>query len=226
MNEKETFDKYANGYDKWFESAEGKTVKKLEVALLMDLVKPAKGKTMLEVGIGTGLFAMEFSNRGMIVSGVDPSGEMLKIAEKRQFTVKKGSGENIPFDDNSFDTVLAMTSIEFSKTPDKFIKEMKRVAKPGGELIVAVLNLFSLYGIERRIRGVFEKNVFTKAHFYTFGELRNLLRANLRNVEISSCVFIPPNPSENILKKAEKIEELGRKLLMPFGALLIGKGVK
>ena len=226
MEKRAIFDEYANKYDKWFETPEGKIVKKFELKVLTEFIEPAKGKTMLEVGIGTGLFAMEFKKMGMSISGVDPSEEMLKIAESRGFAVKQGIGEKIPFDDNSFDTVLAMTSMEFSKTPDQFVKEMKRVAKPNGTVIVAVLNLLSLYGIERRIRGIFEKSVFTGAHFYTFWELKKLLSMFLKEVKVSSSVFTPPNPSEAVLAYAEEIEKFGRKYLTPFGALLVGKGVK
>lgn len=226
MKEKAIFDEYANKYDKWFETPEGKVVKKFELQLLTEFIEPAKGKTMLEVGIGTGLFAMEFRKMGMNISGVEPSEEMLKIAESRGFSVKQGIGEKIPFEDDSFDMVLAMTSMEFSKTPSQFIKEMKRVAKPNGTIIVAVLNLLSLYGLERRIRGVFEKSVFTDAHFYTYWELKKLLSTFLKDVKVSSSVFTPPNPSETVLAYTEEIEKFGRKHLMPFGALLIGKGVK
>ena len=226
MREKAIFDEYANKYDKWFDTPEGKIVKKFELELLLKFINPQKGKSMLEIGIGTGLFAMEFRKMGMAVSGIDPSEEMMKIAQSRGFEVKKGAGENIPFEDNSFYVTLAMTSIEFSREPAKFVKEMKRVTKPGGNVVVAALNLLSLYGMKRRIRGIFEKNVFTKAHFYTFWELKQLLSMQLKEVKISSCVFTPPDPSEYVIKNAEKIEKFGAKYLKPFGALLVGKGVK
>ncbi len=226
MKEKAVFDDFANKYDKWFETPEGRKVKELELALLMEFVNPFPGAKMLEVGIGTGLFALEFAKAGAEVFGVEPSDKMREIAEKRGFTVKKGTGENIPFEDNSFDIVLAMTSLEFSKEPQRFVSEMKRVAKCGGTVVVAVLNLLSLYGIERRMRGLFEETIFKSAHFYTYWELKKLLAKNFGRVEISSSVFFPPNPSERILKYADRLEVFGRKYLKPFGALLVGKGVK
>ncbi len=226
MEEKAIFDNFANKYDKWFETPEGRKVKELELDLLLQFVNPSPGEKMLEVGIGTGLFALEFAKRGMIVFGVEPSDKMREIAEKRGFTVKKGTGESIPFEDNSFDVVLAMTSMEFSKEPQRFVSEMKRVAKCGGRVVIAVLNLLSLYGIERRMRGLFEETVFKDAHFYTYWELEKLLAKNFGRVEISSSVFFPPNPSERVLQYADKLEKFGRKYLKPFGALLVGKGVK
>ncbi len=226
VNERAIFDNFANKYDKWFDTEEGKKVKELELSLLMKFVNPKPGRKILEVGIGTGLFALEFAKAGAEVFGVEPSDEMRKIAENRGFYVKKGVGEDIPFGDGGFDAVLAMTSLEFSRNPRRFVSEMKRVAKPGGTVVVAVLNLLSLYGIERRIRCLFEDSVFRKAHFYTYWGLKRLLYAEFSDIEISSSVFFPPNPSAQILKYADDLEKFGRKYLKPFGALLAGKGVK
>jgi len=222
----EIFDKFANKYDAWFDTPEGKKVKELELNLLFDQLTPKKGEKLLEVGIGTGLFALEFKKAGVDVSGVEPSDEMRKIAEARGFTVKKGYGESIPFESNSFDSVLAMTSLEFSKAPKKFVAEMKRVAKPNGKVVIAVLNLFSLYGIERRIRGLFERTIFSDAHFYTYWELKNLMNLYLNDVKVASSVFFPKDPSQFFLCIADQLEEFGRKYCKPFGALLVGRGVK
>ncbi len=221
-----TFDAVANRYDAWFETPEGKKVKELELDLLKEFLEPKKGESLLEVGIGTGLFAEEFRKLGVEVSGVEPSDEMRKVAESRGFFVKKGYGESIPFDDNSFDGVLAMTSLEFSKAPKKFLSEVRRVAKPNGKVVIAVLNLFSLYGVERRIKGLFEKTIFSDAHFYTYRELKNLMNIYLNDVKVNSSVFFPPDPSQFFLCIADDLERFGRKYCKPFGALLVGRGTK
>lgn len=222
----EIFDSFANKYDSWFETPEGRKVKELELELLVEFLQPKKGEKLLEVGIGTGLFALEFQKMGMDVIGIEPSDAMRAIAETHGFTVKKGFGEDIPFPDNSFDSVLAMTSMEFSKTPKKFISEMKRVAKPGGKVVVAVLNLFSLYGMKRRIEGLFSKTIFSDAHFYTYWELKSLLNLYLNDVKVNSSVFFPPDPSDFFLCMADSLERCGRKYCRPFGALLVGRGIK
>jgi len=226
MAYKAIFDEFANEYDKWFDTPVGKKVKELELNLLMEFVHPEQGKNMLEVGIGTGLFAMEFRKKGMVVKGIDPSVEMLSIAKRRGFDVKPGIGEDIPFPDNSFDVILSMTSMEFSKEPDSFISEMKRVTKNNGTIVVAVLNLLSLYGIKRRLKGIFRKTIFNKAHFYTYWELKHLLARHLYSVEISSSVFFSPEPPDCVLRRADTLEKIGREYCKPFGALIVGKGGK
>ncbi|BAL81684.1 class I SAM-dependent methyltransferase [Caldisericum exile] len=223
----EKFDKIANEYDLWFETPVGRVVKELEIDALISALPDLNGKKMLEVGIGTGLFAMEFRKRGAEVYGIDPASNMLKIAQLRGFEVKFGYGEAIPFEDNLFDIVLSMTSMENSKDPEKFVSEMVRVAKPSGRIVVAVLNAISFYGISRRIRGLFDPNdLFRGMHFYNYWELRNLLRRHICNVEVNSSVFFNPTPPKFILDRAYALEKFGRKYLKPFGALLIGGGTK
>jgi ubiquinone/menaquinone biosynthesis C-methylase UbiE len=220
------FDEYAEHYDGWFKTPTGSKVFELELKTLFDLIGPFQGMKMLDVGIGTGIFALEFAKRGVEISGIDLSEKMIEIAVKRGLNARLGSGEDIPFGENLFDVVLSMTSMEFSHNPDKFVSEMARVAKPAGIIIVAVLNTFSFYGVERRLKGLFKKSVFSGAHFYNFWELRRLLRRHLSSVAVTSSVFFNPNPPEFILGGADAIEAFGKKYCKPFGALLAGKGVK
>lgn len=220
------FDKYAQHYDGWFMTPVGRKVFDLELDTLLEVINPSQGKKLLDVGIGTGLFALEFIKRGMDVSGIDPSGEMVAIAEKRGLNAKTGTGEKIPFADNVFDVVLSMSSMEFSRDPDKFVSEMVRVARPSAPIVVAVLNLYALHGIKRRVKGLFKKTIFSRAHFYHFWELKRLLLKHVSSVEITSSVFINPKPSQFILSRAETLEKFGKRYLTPFGSLLVGKGIK
>jgi len=220
------FDKYAEVYDKWFTTPAGNKVFELELNTLFELINPSPGMTMLDIGIGTGLFTLEFSRRGVSVSGIDPSEKMIAIARKRGLNAIRGEGEHIPFPDNSFDVVLSMTSMEFSGLPDRFVSEMVRVARPSAAIVVAVLNLISPWGIKRRIKGLFKENIFNSAHFYTFWELKRLLWRHLSLVNVTSSVFFTPDPPGILLERAEAIEHFGKKYFTPFGSLLVGKGTK
>lgn len=222
----EIFDEYARIYDSWFQTPAGRKVFELELNTLLEIIKPRQNTKMLDVGIGTGIFASEFVARGATVYGIDPSEKMLEVALKRGFNAQLGSGENVPFEDNSFDVVLSMTSAEFSAKPEKFISEMVRVVKPGGLVVLAVLNLLSFYGTKRRVKGLFKKTIFRDAHFYTFWELRTLLERHLQSVKVTSSVFFNSHPPEWILERADRLEKFGQRYFLPFGALLAGFGVK
>jgi len=226
MEKNAIFDEFAETYDSWFLNPVGEKVFELELSLLLKAVEPKKDKTLLDVGIGTGFFATRLRSYGLDIKGIDPSEKMLEVAKKRGFEVKIGSGENIPFENESFDIVLAMTSMEFSKDPKKFLSEMVRVAKTEGKIVVAVLNILSLYGLSRRVRGFYKKSLFSEAHFYNYWELKFLLRNHLKNLKVSSSVFFNPAPPNWIIEKADSIESFGQKYLRPFGALLVAWGIK
>ena len=102
---------------------------------------PLKGK-ILEVGIGTGK-NIEYINADAKVTGIDFSEKMLEKAyqklarsKRKNINLKQMNVEKLYFDDNSFDYV--MTSSVFCSVPDpvKGLKEIKRVLKSKGKLIM------------------------------------------------------------------------------------------
>ena len=104
-------------------------------------IPPLKGR-ILEVGIGTGK-NLDFYGKGAKVIGIDFSEKMLQIAKeklvksgKKNILLKQMDAENLKFKDNSFDYVV--TTCVFCSVPDpiKGLKEIRRVLKPTGKLIM------------------------------------------------------------------------------------------
>ena len=105
------------------------------------IVPMAKGK-VLEVGIGSGL-NMPFLNINKINSliGIDPSEELIQLAEKRiddsmpdiDFLISKA--EEMQFNDNTFDTVLMTYTLCTVEDVHASLSEIKRVLKPEGQLL-------------------------------------------------------------------------------------------
>lgn len=100
-----------------------------------------KGK-ILEVGIGTGK-NMNYYNQEAEVVGIDFSAEMLKKAKKKlAFSKRKNivliqmDVENLNFKENSFDYVIASTVFCSVPNPVKGLKEVKRVLKPAGKVVM------------------------------------------------------------------------------------------
>ena len=92
-----------------------------------------KSDLVLDNGCGNGSFANFFKGK---VIGVDISEEMLKFAAKRM-KVKKGSSENLPFKNETFNVVFCRSTLHHLKNPKKAIDEMQRVLKPNGKIIVS-----------------------------------------------------------------------------------------
>ena len=80
-------------------------------------------------------------------------------------------GTDLPFADDSFDLVTAITVLEFVEHPDKLITEMLRVSRD--RIFLGVLNRYSPYYIQQRLR---RGRILSQAHFYSVGEVVRLVR--------------------------------------------------
>jgi ubiquinone/menaquinone biosynthesis C-methylase UbiE len=104
------------------------------------LVPRARG-AVVEVGIGSGLNLAHYSDAVESLHGVDPSPELLAIARKHArgtaFPVQLvcQSAEQLPFADASVDTVVVTWTLCSIEDPAAAVREMKRVLKPGGQLL-------------------------------------------------------------------------------------------
>src|SRR5690348_5371598 len=86
-----------------------------------------QGKKTLDVGCGGGILAEEFARLGCAVTGIDPSEPSLATARKHasqsgsQIDYQTGTGESIPFDDESFDIVYCCDVLEHVKNLGRVI---------------------------------------------------------------------------------------------------------
>ena len=100
----------------------------------------ALGST-LEVAVGTGL-NLPFYGHDVRLTGIDLSPEMLRIATERAREVgidadlRQGDAHNLPFEEDSFDTVVCTYSLCNIPDPERAVQEMMRVLKPDGKLIL------------------------------------------------------------------------------------------
>ncbi len=107
------------------------------------LMGDACGKKVLDAGCGTGRAIDRIKIAGARdITGIDVSDKMIEIAQKHHSTAKfvVGDCEEMPFEDESFDVVVAMFLIVHLKKLDKFFDEVYRVLKPGGVFIVSNVN--------------------------------------------------------------------------------------
>jgi len=100
------------------------------------------GKRFLEVGCGLGFFSQKAVELGAKVTGVDVGARLVKKNRKK---IPKGrflvaSASDLPFSDNSFDVVLCTEVIEHVEDQDRAVKELVRVLKEGGVLVVTTPN--------------------------------------------------------------------------------------
>ena len=153
------FDELAGDYDRWFD--ENGAVYAAQVRMLWNAV-PHTG-CGLEVGAGSGRFAVPLELR----CGVDPSRELLKMAKSRGMEVVVGEGEHLPYRADSFDYVLMMTVICFLDDVGVVFREVHRVLRPRGILVVGFIEK------ERDIYRRYQHEP-TKGRFLRFAEYRTV----------------------------------------------------
>lgn len=102
-----------------------------------------EGKKILEVSFGSGYLMTQYGEKNKYeITGIDYNEKMIELTKSKLKSSKinadlfQGNVEEMPFSDNSFDTVI--NTMAFTGYPDgeKALAEIKRVLKPGGKLLI------------------------------------------------------------------------------------------
>mgnify|MGYP001817534815 FL=1 len=130
--------------------ARGKWIAGIEWKLLLDLMQPKADTTLLDVGCGTGHFSRRFADMGLNVTAVDSHQAALDYARQQSEEVHylPANALSLPFSNDSFDYVSAITSLCFVEPPQQALQEMWRVTRRG--LLLGLLNNHSLLYWQKR----------------------------------------------------------------------------
>jgi ubiquinone/menaquinone biosynthesis C-methylase UbiE len=133
---REYFDRIADKWDGMRRTFFGEGVR--EAAVLAAGI--AQGATVADVGTGTGFLAEAALDAGARVIGIDESEGMLTQARSRfagrPFEARSGNVDALPLADNEADAVVANMVLHHAPEPPRAIREMARVLKPGGRLVI------------------------------------------------------------------------------------------
>ncbi len=156
-------------------------MRRISRALLDRHFTPRPGARLLDAGCGTGNNLVHLADLGAPV-GLDLSEEALRFCRSRRVTVARGSLLHLPFRDASFDLVTSFDVLYHRWVADDgaAVRELARVLRPGGLLLVRVPALKLLWGAH-------DEAVLSRKR-YTRAEVETLLRgAGLDVLRASYC---------------------------------------
>ena len=171
------WDKNAKIYDKFMKKDSS------AYEQMYDLIRPAiKNKDVLELASGTGLISKHIVSSAHSIEATDASEKMINIVKtdnnssKLHFSVQDMF--SLPYADNSFDVVIIANALHSVPSPEKALKEIKRVLKPNGILIAPTFT-HSDNNITGKIKAFFMKLAgFPLQTKWSNFEYQNFLTAN------------------------------------------------
>jgi SAM-dependent methyltransferase len=146
------------------------------------------GLRVLDLGCRTGALTQHYAEGNEVV-GVDVDSAALEQAEKRLGidTVWADVEDGLPFQDDSFDVVVAGELLEHLADPAAAVLNVRRVLKPGGRFVGSVPNAFRLKSRLRFLAGRHPETDATHLQLFTPAALRALL-AGFDDVELRFAV--------------------------------------
>lgn len=186
-------------YAAWRATVLGSITESIEQRLILELAGEVRGLRALDAGSGDGALACLIAQRGAEVVGIDVDPAMVAVARVRaakaglNVTLLEGRLERLPFGDETFDLVVAVTVLCFAPDGGAAVRELARVLKPGGRLVIGELGRCSSWAARRRICGWLGSQTWAAAHFRTGGDLKALVaQTGLYVGAIQGAVYYPP----------------------------------
>lgn len=194
------FNGIAAEYDDWYSQKKGAFVDRVETDLALSMLKLESGMTVLDVGCGTGNFSMKLAGMGCIVTGIDVSEEMLNVAREKaaekslSISYLQMDATELIYQEEIFDAVVSIAAVEFIEDTAQAVKEMFRVAKVGGQILIGTINADSDWGDYYQAKKLQENSIYRYAAFKTIDDLKAWQLGKL--AETGACLFIPPFAAE------------------------------
>ena len=177
--------------------------------------QPKPGEKILDIGCGYGRFLFECAPKGMICFGIDPSKEMINIANdlndhmKQNIEFKIGDYTNVQFENNFFDHIWCYEVTEYLSLFQikKMLKKVYKWIKPNGKVYLEFKNRLHILSLLSEILRIFSPKQYNGYRYsYTIHTVYNISRElffSVENLFSESSILFPlyyPKNSGDIRK--------------------------
>ena len=167
----------ARFYESWCHSPQGKAMGRAAEELILALLNPRPGERVLDIGCGSG-YHLEFMNRlGLDVTGIDASPYMINLARERlgnRCSLNRGMAEDLPYEDNEFDLVVLINTLEFLDDPLEALREAGRVGNR--QVFIGVMNSLAWHCLRTKSLNLFRESPFDQVRFFNVWELKSYIQ--------------------------------------------------
>jgi malonyl-CoA O-methyltransferase len=179
-----------DGYDLWSSTydTDGNPLILLETPEVDGAIGPVTGRSVLDLGCGTGRHALRLAALGARVTACDFSPGMLaqaqsKLGAEQVEWVVQDLAARLPFEDGQFHVVLSALVLDHVRDVDVFFREAARVCRRGGRMVLTVMHpALMLRGVQARFTDpttggrVHPESVPNQISDYVMGAMRAGLR--------------------------------------------------
>jgi|YNPBryulayer2012_1023412.scaffolds.fasta_scaffold05436_2 methionine biosynthesis protein MetW len=178
----------------------------LRVEAAANILHP--GQRLLDVGCGDGILGMLVRNRFEEIYGVDISDKAIEVAQRRGIKAYKVNlnVEALPFEDNYFDSITCLATLQLIYDINTMLREFNRVLKPDGELVLTVPNMRAYWRIFKLVvLGYFPRTSLDPEgydggtlHYFCYRNLKDLLEKSGFKVMMRRGIFCLPRLIEKL----------------------------
>jgi len=169
-----------------------------KMKLVSSYVNP--GKSLIDVGCGTGEFIVQFKDRFNSLVGIDTSSHAIEFTARRlgnnkQVRLECGALGSFHFPAEHFDVCVCLDVLEHVETPLLLLQEIHRILRPEGEIIVTVPNWYDII-----VSGIFRVDPFHINTLTPWAWMRLLRRAGFK-IKLCRAVDFPILKSDLLARK-------------------------
>lgn len=187
--------------------------------LILDLVSPVAGESLLQVGCGTGNYLGLLRREKCLLTGFDSSADVLdqaRIMCGSQCELVQGNAASLPFSDNEFDVVMIMNGPQPLGDPLTVLAEAVRVSR--NRVFVGFYNSYTFVGSGQAMRELFAIPSVLAMQFFSISEMKSIIRKTMPYTDLTwGSVIYFPGP---VYKLFSELEELFPMKNNPLGAFV------
>lgn len=136
-------------------------------------------------------------------------------------------GDELPFESDSIDMVVAVHALDFNERPHGSLREMQRVLRPHGHLVIVGFNPYSLPGLARYLRGLRRDGLWARHRPVSPQRLTDWLHLVHCEIEAVQHLYPLPLAGRGRLRRAlETVDSWAMRHRLPGGSVYLAHAIK